>query len=110
LFSARVFKKFLTVSPLSAPPMCRCSSCTICDLSLGVKVGAVRIVASLGSFLKTSDRAARDLAVPSSAEVFAAAVYCMMLPRQPSTIEGEWRVRGFFISYQRARIRPVKAK
>jgi len=75
LLSANVFKKFLTVSPLSAPPICFCSSCTIWDLSPAVRVGAVRILGSLGSFLKTSDKAARDLDVVSRADNFTAAVY-----------------------------------
>lgn len=75
LLSASVFKKFLTVSPLSCPPECRCSSWIIWDLSPGVRVGAVRMTGSLGSFLKTSAKAARDFDVVSRADVLTAAVY-----------------------------------
>lgn len=75
LFSARVLKKFLTVSFLSRAPICFCSSCTIWDLSCCVNVGALRILESFESFLKTSERAERDLDVLSNEEVFAAAVY-----------------------------------
>ena len=75
LLSAKVFMKFLTVSFLSRFPVCLWSSCTICDLSCGVNVGALRISLSLVSLLNTSARAARDLEVLSRDEVFAAAVY-----------------------------------
>ena len=75
LLSAKVFRKFLTVSALSWPPMCFCSSCIICDLSPGVKVGAVRMIGSWASLLKTSERAARDLEVESRDDDLTAAVY-----------------------------------
>ena len=55
--------------------MCRCNSWIIWDLSLDVSVGAVRIIGSLGSFLKTSDSAARALDVLSNDDDLAAAVY-----------------------------------
>jgi hypothetical protein len=60
---------------LSWPPMCFCSSAIICCLSETERVGAVRIVASLGSFLKTAERASIDLAVGSRVLVLTAAVY-----------------------------------
>ena len=75
LLSARVFRKFFTVSPLSRPPVCRCNSWIIWDLSLDVSVGAVRIIGSLGSFLKISDSAARAFDVLSNDDNLAAAVY-----------------------------------
>lgn len=75
LFSASVLKKFLTVSPLSAPPVCFRSSCTIWDLSVELKVGAFRITGNLGSFLKMPERLRRVLEVLSRVEVFTAAVY-----------------------------------
>ena len=47
----------------------------ICDLSPGDSVGAVRMIGSLASFLKTSKSVARALDVLSSDDVFTAAVY-----------------------------------
>jgi hypothetical protein len=44
-------------------------------LSLTLRVGALRMVVSLGSFLKTSPSWERDLAIESREEVFAEAVY-----------------------------------
>ena len=78
LFSASVLKKFLTVSPLSVPPVCFRSSCTIWDLSVELNVGAFRITGSLGSFLKMPERLERVLEVLSRVEVFTAAVYLMI--------------------------------
>lgn len=75
LFSARVCKKFLTVSPLSIPPVCFCNSWMICDLSAGVKAGAERMLDNLASFLNTSDKRERDFEVLSKADVLTAAVY-----------------------------------
>ena len=75
LLSANVFRKFLTMSPLSMVPMCLCNSSMIWDLSPGVKVGAVRMTGSFGSFLKTSERLVRALEVLSKEEVLAEAVY-----------------------------------
>lgn len=83
LFSARVFRKFFTVSPLSLPPVCLCNSWIIWDLSPGLKVGALRITGSFVSFLKTSESAARALEVLSRVEVLAAAVYCAYHHCQP---------------------------
>lgn len=77
LFSASVLKKFLTVSPLSAPPVCFRSSCTIWDLSVELRVGAFRITGNLGSFLKMPERLERVLEVLSRVEVFTAAMYLM---------------------------------
>ena len=79
LLSASVFRKFLTVSPLSNPPRCRWSSWIIWDLSPVVRAGAVRMTGSLGSLLKTSARAARDCEVASRADVLTAAVYCLIV-------------------------------
>ncbi len=115
LFSARVCRKFFTVSPLSTPPMCFWSSCTICDLSPGVRLGAWRMTGSLGSFLNTSDKAASDLAVFSSAEVLAAAVYCTDIVINPrkTWAKGCWPDHPFgleSITYQSARVRSIKAK
>ena len=75
LFSASVLRKFLTMPSLSAPPMCFWSSWMICCLSETERVGAWRISASLGSFLKTPASDSSDFAVGSRALVFAAAVY-----------------------------------
>ena len=115
LFSARVCRKFFMVSPLSAPPICFCSSCTICDLSPGVRLGALRMSGSLGSFLNTSDRADRDLAVLSSAEVLAAAVYYAITVISPRTTRMGYLIQSSFldlesITYQRTRVRSIKAK
>lgn len=49
LLAARVSRKFLTVSALSAPPVCFCSSATIADLSSEESVGAIMMLASLAS-------------------------------------------------------------
>lgn len=76
LFSASVDRKFLTVPPLSAPPVCFSSSAVICDLSEVESVGAPRITVSLGSDLKICCSEAIALAVESSEEDFTAAVYC----------------------------------
>lgn len=75
LFSARADKKFLRTSPLSEPPATRCNSTTICFLSLTDRVGALRTVVSLGSFLKTSPSVLSALETWSSEEVLAEAVY-----------------------------------
>lgn len=75
LLLASVLRKFFTVSPLSWAPICRCSSWTICDLSLGLKVGALSIEGSFPSFLSISARTASDFDVLSSEDVLAAAVY-----------------------------------
>lgn len=77
LFSASVLKKFLTVSPLSAPPVCFRSSCTIWDLSVELRVGAFRITGNLGSLLKMPERLERVLEVLSRVELFTAAMYLM---------------------------------
>lgn len=73
LFSARVLRKFLTVS-LEAPD-CLTSSSTMEDLSASVRVGAARMVTSLGSFSRRAPRLVRALAVGSRVEVLTAAVY-----------------------------------
>lgn len=77
LLFASVFKKFLTISPTSAPPpVCRCNSWIILDLSSELRVGAFRMIGSLESLLKTSESAARALEVLSREDDLAAAVYC----------------------------------
>ena len=76
MFSARVWRKFFMISLFSAPgPMVFCNSLTMSDLSALLRVGALRIVGSLASFLKTSAREARALEVGSRLEDLAAAVY-----------------------------------
>lgn len=75
LFSARVARKFLTVSPEA--PVFFCSSATMALLSAADRVGASRMVTSLGSFWIRLPRAARPLAVGSSEDVLTAAVYCL---------------------------------
>jgi hypothetical protein len=52
------------------------SSATIWFLSLAESVGACRMADSLGSLWKMVDSEEMDLAVWSSVEDFAAAVYC----------------------------------
>lgn len=74
LFSARVVRKFLTVSPEA--PAFFCSSVTMAVLSAEDSVGASRMVTRWLSFLIRLPRAARPLAVGSSEEVLTAAVYC----------------------------------
>ena len=76
LLSAKVLRKFFTVSPLSAPPVCLSNSWMIWDLSPGLRVGAERILGSFASFRKTSANALSAFEVLSREEVFAAAVYC----------------------------------
>lgn len=74
LFSARVRRKFLTVSPLA--PVLFSSSATMADLSSALRVGAPRIVASLASFSTRPPSLPRAVAVGSREEVLTAAVYC----------------------------------
>lgn len=74
LYSARVDRKFLTVS-LEPEPRDFCNSPTIALLSASDRVGVLRMVASLGSLVTRSFRALRALAVGSREEDFAAAVY-----------------------------------
>ena len=76
LLSASVLRKFLTTSPLSAEPVCFCSSAMICLLSSADSVGAISTSFSFASLLNTLARFSIALAVGSSAAVFAAAVYC----------------------------------
>jgi hypothetical protein len=73
LFSASVARKFLTVSPPT--PACLASSATTAALSSVVRVGAARIRYSLGSFSTRALRVLRALAVGSSVDDLAAAVY-----------------------------------
>ena len=75
LLSARVLRKFRTVSPLSDVPACLWSSSTIWDLSCRVNVGALRIMLSFGSFLRISRSEAKDLLVLSKVDDLTAAVY-----------------------------------
>jgi len=75
LFSARVARKFLTVSLLPAAPIAFCSSATTAFLSPSVRVGVLKTVASLASLEYSSPRALRAFAVGSRVEVFTAAVY-----------------------------------
>jgi hypothetical protein len=79
LFSASVWRKFLTMPSLSCGPSCFWSSWTICCLSETDRVGACRTSASLGSFLKMAASESSDLAVGSRTLVFAAAVYCAVV-------------------------------
>ena len=76
LFSARVARKFLTVS-LAAEPRVLDSSATMAFLSASLRVGVSRIAASLASLTYRSPSAFRALAVGSSVDVFTAAVYCV---------------------------------
>lgn len=75
LFSARVSRKFLMRPSLSAPTFFW-SSATMAFLSAGDSEGDDSSCVSLGSFLKTAARLSRALAVGSSEDVLAAAVYC----------------------------------
>src|SRR4051812_35613911 len=72
LFSARVAKKFLTVS---LEPAFFWSSATMALLSAGLRVGVSRMETSFESFWITLLRAAMPLAVGSREEVLTAAVY-----------------------------------
>lgn len=74
LFSARVARKFLMVSPVA--PTFFCSSATMALLSAADRVGASRMVTSLASFCSRLLRAERPLAVGSRDDVLTAAVYC----------------------------------
>ena len=76
LFSARVARKFLTVS-LAAPPICFCSSATMAPLSASVSVGVSRMTASLASLAYRALRALSARAVGSRDEDLTAAVYCI---------------------------------
>lgn len=73
LFSARVARKFLTVSSLL--PICFSSSWTIAFLSSTVRVGDLRIATSLGSFSRRAPSLVRASAAVSMPEVLTAAVY-----------------------------------
>lgn len=73
LFSARVARKFLTVSP--EVPALFCSSATIADLSPADSVGASRMVVSFGSLTIRLPRLERARAVGSRVDVLTAAVY-----------------------------------
>lgn len=73
LFSARVSRKFLTVS--LREPDCLASSSTMAALSASVRVGAARMPTSLGSFLTRAPRDSRAAAVGSSVCDLEAAVY-----------------------------------
>lgn len=74
LFSASVFRKFLTVSALSVP-VYFCSSAMICSLSSALSVGACMMAASFSSLWKIWLRALSALATVSRVELFTAAVY-----------------------------------
>lgn len=74
LFSARVRRKFLTVSPVA--PVLFSSSATMADLSSALRVGAPRIVTSLVSFSMRLPSLPKAVAVGSREEVLTAAVYC----------------------------------
>jgi hypothetical protein len=73
LFSARVARKFLTVSPVAPEPLA--SSATMALLSETVSVGIVRMETSFVSFCSRALRAATPLAVGSREAVLTAAVY-----------------------------------
>lgn len=75
LFSARVARKFLTVSLEPAAPRVFSSSAIMPLLSLSDRVGVVRMAASLVSLAKRSLRELRAFAAGSRAEDLAAAVY-----------------------------------
>jgi hypothetical protein len=75
LFSARVARKFLTVSLEPEAPSDFCSSATMDPLSPAERVGVLRMVNNFESLATRSLRALRAFAVGSRAEVFAAAVY-----------------------------------
>lgn len=74
MFSARVCRKLLTVSALA--PMFFSSSAMMADLSAPLRVGASRMVASLGSLANRAPSRFRALEVGSRDEVLTAAVYC----------------------------------
>jgi len=74
LFSARVWRKFLRMSALSAPATF-CSSLMISCLSAMERVGAPRMVISLGSAFRVWPRVAMALAVWSRAADLEEAVY-----------------------------------
>lgn len=73
LFSAKVRSRFLTVSPPA--PACFSSSATIWLLSAEVRVGAPRIVTSLGSLVNRPLSLLSAAPVGSREEVLTAAVY-----------------------------------
>jgi hypothetical protein len=75
LFSARVERKFLTVSLEPTEPSCFCSSATMALLSASLRVGVLRIRESLVSLVTRSFRELRALAVGSSEDDLTAAVY-----------------------------------
>ncbi len=75
LFSARVARKFLTVS-LPPAPACFCSSATMADLSAALSVGAARMVPSLGSRSRIEPSVLSARAAWSRDDDLAAAVYC----------------------------------
>lgn len=74
LFSARVWRKFLTVALV---PEVFSSSAMMADLSAGVRVGAWRMAASFASWLTRPPSLFRAVAVGSSEEDLTAAVYCL---------------------------------
>lgn len=74
LFSARASRKFLTVA-LEPAPDCLASSATTAALSSLLRVGALRMVESLGSFWMMLCRVAMALEVGSRLEDLEAAVY-----------------------------------
>jgi len=86
LFSARVARKFLTVSP--AAPALFCSSATMALLSAAVRVGASRMVTSLLSFCSSAPSFSMPLAVGSSVCVLTAAVYYI---RGAARAKAKWR-------------------
>lgn len=73
LFSARVSRKFLTVS--LPEPAFLASSSMMAFLSASVRVGAERMATSLVSFSRRAPRLERAAAVGSRLEVLTAAVY-----------------------------------
>lgn len=75
LFSARVARKFLTVSLELVGPAFFCNSATMALLSLSERVGVLRIETSFVSLAQRSLRALRALAVGSREEDLTAAVY-----------------------------------
>lgn len=75
LFSARVARKFLTVSLEPAEPSCFCSSVTMALLSASLRVGVLRMLESLGSLVTRSFSEERALAVGSREDSLTAAVY-----------------------------------
>lgn len=73
LFSARVCRKFLTVSPWALAAFS--SSAMMADLSDAESVGVARILTNFSSFFRRLPREASDLAVGSREDVLTAAVY-----------------------------------